>query len=390
MSKAITEEAECATLSDSQQQDQRFTEACTGDGSSSSSSSNIASSASAQNDQSSSGRSRAQETPPVMQQQPTAATRTNLDPAVEDEQPESDFHEPLSDFDEPEAQVREPGPDLGEQAVMDTVHAVEQQAGHVEGQLSEPEDSGPDPVLPPLTAELLQTSPQPAESLTAESAEAEQSGPEHVDTPLTEEVMQAQQPTESEETGPEFGEPPLTEEIVRTMTARAEELKAEGNVAYGAGQYQRAADLYNDAVDAAPPGTAAIAVYCANLAACHLKLGLHAEAAQACSVALSMDAHYVKALMRRSEALEQLDDLEHALADARKVLEVDGSSAWAAATIARVQPVVAARTEKMKDEMLGKLKDLGNTLLGKFGMSLDNFKAEKDPASGSYSIKFQQ
>lgn len=38
----------------------------------------------------------------------------------------------------------------------------------------------------------------------------------------------------------------------------------------------------------------------------------------------------------------------------------------------------------------GKLKELGNTVLGKFGMSLDNFKADKDPATGSYSISFQQ
>ena len=38
----------------------------------------------------------------------------------------------------------------------------------------------------------------------------------------------------------------------------------------------------------------------------------------------------------------------------------------------------------------GKLKDLGNTLLGKVGLSLDNFKAVQDPATGSYSISFQQ
>lgn len=48
------------------------------------------------------------------------------------------------------------------------------------------------------------------------------------------------------------------------------------------------------------------------------------------------------------------------------------------------------RQEKMKEEMMGKLKDLGNTLLGKFGLSLDNFKAEKDPGTGGYSIRFQQ
>ena len=38
----------------------------------------------------------------------------------------------------------------------------------------------------------------------------------------------------------------------------------------------------------------------------------------------------------------------------------------------------------------GKLKDLGNTVLGKFGMSLDNFKTDKDPNTGSYSINFKQ
>lgn len=39
---------------------------------------------------------------------------------------------------------------------------------------------------------------------------------------------------------------------------------------------------------------------------------------------------------------------------------------------------------------LDKLKGLGNTILGKFGMSLDNFKAVQDPATGSYSISFQR
>lgn len=46
--------------------------------------------------------------------------------------------------------------------------------------------------------------------------------------------------------------------------------------------------------------------------------------------------------------------------------------------------------EKQMAEMMSQLKGFGNTILGKFGLSLDNFKMEKDPNTGSYSIQFNQ
>jgi len=122
-----------------------------------------------------------------------------------------------------------------------------------------------------------------------------------------------------------------------------------------------------------------------------------------------------------------------------QVKDLDPGNALAKKTIQRLTPIVNERREKMKDEMLGeffpenifflgllksqhvgkvlyltlmsdgmamsmesnrwqlsasffagKLKDLGNTVLGKFGLSLENFKAEKDPNTGSYSINFKQ
>ena len=36
-----------------------------------------------------------------------------------------------------------------------------------------------------------------------------------------------------------------------------------------------------------------------------------------------------------------------------------------------MEPIVAERHEKLKNEMFGKLKDLGNNILGRFGFSLD-------------------
>ena len=56
----------------------------------------------------------------------------------------------------------------------------------------------------------------------------------------------------------------------------------------------------------------------------------------------------------------------------------------------RLEPLAKAQQEQEMNEMIGKLKDLGNSILGKFGLSTDNFKVQKDEKTGSYSINFQQ
>ena len=77
--------------------------------------------------------------------------------------------------------------------------------------------------------------------------------------------------------------------------------------------------------------------------------------------------------------------------DVERAAELEpGSRTQALASAERLRPLVEAKREEMKEEMIGKLKDLGNSILGNFGLSTDNFKAEKDDATGSYNIQFVQ
>ncbi|MQL79120.1 hypothetical protein Taro_011558 [Colocasia esculenta] len=78
----------------------------------------------------------------------------------------------------------------------------------------------------------------------------------------------------------------------------------------------------------------------------------------------------------------------------KKIIELHPSDVQARReaekAIRRLEPLAAEKREKLKEEMMGKLKDLGNSILGHFGMSVDNFNAVKDPNTGSYSISFQR
>ncbi|PKI56673.1 hypothetical protein CRG98_022923 [Punica granatum] len=128
----------------------------------------------------------------------------------------------------------------------------------------------------------------------------------------------------------------------------------------------------------------------ANRGICFLKLGKNEDTVKECTKALELNPKYVKALLRRAEAQEKIENFEEAIADMKKILELDPSNDQARKAIYRLEPLAAEKREKMKEEMIGKLKEMGDSLLGRFGMSVDNFKAVKDPNTGSYSISFQR
>ncbi|RHZ09380.1 hypothetical protein DYB26_009076, partial [Aphanomyces astaci] len=115
---------------------------------------------------------------------------------------------------------------------------------------------------------------------------------------------------------------------------------------------------------------------------------LYSKALRLCP--LEDEYAYNKAYMRRSQAYEKLDKMDEALQDVKAVLEIDATIPSAIDAEKRLSAVVAERQEKMKAEMLDKLKGFGNTILGKFGLSTDNFQMVQDPTTGSYNINFSQ
>ncbi|KAG8495728.1 hypothetical protein CXB51_013452 [Gossypium anomalum] len=182
------------------------------------------------------------------------------------------------------------------------------------------------------------------------------------------------------------------EQLKEKALAQANDAKMEGNKLFGNGQFEEALLQYEIAlqITAEMPTAVELRSVChSNRAACFLKQGKYEDTIKECTKALDLNPSYIKALVRRGEAHEKLQNFEEAIADMKKILEFDPSNNQAVKTIRRLEPLAAEKREKLKEEMMAKLKELGNSVLGKFGMSVDNFKAVKDPNTGSYSISFQ-
>jgi tetratricopeptide (TPR) repeat protein len=174
--------------------------------------------------------------------------------------------------------------------------------------------------------------------------------------------------------------------------------KTEGNSLFAQGQYEEAVAAYQKGLLACPmgedPEDSAVreirSVLFSNRAACFSYKQMYQEAVEESTKALELNPNYVKALLRRSQAREKLELYEDAIVDVKKVLELDPGNTQARVSLRTLTPLAEEKREKMKEEMLAKLKEAGNSILGRFGMSVDNFKTVKDPNTGSYSIQFQR
>ena len=114
---------------------------------------------------------------------------------------------------------------------------------------------------------------------------------------------------------------------------------------------------------------------------------LQSDAKDHFEFAIELDSKYVKPLYQRMCILKNETEYEEALADALKIKELDPSFAGIGPTIAELEKLKAQKFEKMKEEVIGGLKNLGNMFLGNFGMSIDNFKMQQNP-DGTYNLQY--
>ncbi|XP_051146599.1 outer envelope protein 64, mitochondrial isoform X2 [Andrographis paniculata] len=132
-----------------------------------------------------------------------------------------------------------------------------------------------------------------------------------------------------------FGPPQLPE--TNGNMGDAELLKEKGNVAYNAKQWNKAANLYTDAINL----DGLNATYYCNRAASYLMLRCFEKAEEDCTKALSLDKRYVKAYLRRAKAREELHNYTEALKDFKLALVFEPQHKIATQAVKRLTKLVS-------------------------------------------------
>mgnify|MGYP002717117547 FL=1 len=192
----------------------------------------------------------------------------------------------------------------------------------------------------------------------------------------------------------------LTTEISNDDTERKQkiiDLKIEGNQQFKLGNYEEAIRFYLNGLDIClahdqddDDNRQTMVILYSNLAAAKDHLQLYDEAIEYCDKALAINDSHSKALIRRAQLYRKTDKLDESVADYNRFVELNPNDKSILPIIQELKCQIDERNEKLKAEMLTKLKDLGNVVLKPFGLSTDNFKLVKNPETGGYSVDFQK
>ncbi|XP_018799013.1 PREDICTED: tetratricopeptide repeat protein 1 [Bactrocera latifrons] len=183
----------------------------------------------------------------------------------------------------------------------------------------------------------------------------------------------------------------MSSEELQQNKEESDRMKLEANELFKTGEALKAVEIYTNALQICPTTyTKERAILYGNRAAAKINLDSKKSALDDCTKAIELWPDYVRALMRRAKLCENEDRLEDALADYKRVCELEPSQREAREAVSRLPEQINERNERLKTEMLSKLKDLGNMFLKPFGLSTENFQMQQDPNTGSYSVNFQQ
>jgi len=94
------------------------------------------------------------------------------------------------------------------------------------------------------------------------------------------------------------------------------------------------------------------AIFYGNRAACYISIEEYSNALEDCNKSIETKPDYVKVLMRRCQLYEKLDKLDEAIADAKRIKELDPLYPKISNLISRLETANQDKLNKLKDEAL--------------------------------------
>ncbi|GBM84315.1 Protein unc-45 B [Araneus ventricosus] len=161
----------------------------------------------------------------------------------------------------------------------------------------------------------------------------------------------------------EAGKAMTSTEVTKLDDMDAAQLKDEGNALFSAGDYSGAVKLYSKALKQCPETSTEAATLLKNRAAAYLKLGEHQKVVRDATAALEITPADVKALFRRCQAYEKLENYSDAFKDARAVNHLDPKNS-------AIQPILSRLNVKMQEiakqqaSTMNKVKSMFDLVLG--------------------------
>ncbi|EFC43713.1 predicted protein [Naegleria gruberi] len=133
-----------------------------------------------------------------------------------------------------------------------------------------------------------------------------------------------------------------------------------------------------------------------NLALTFFQMSSFQRSLEYCTIILDhLDSEHYKSLYKRSQCHEQLNNYQASYSDMKKLQDIilkdptmipDQLAKKILLDAERLRVKSEEEQKKQLEEMWGQLKDVGGKFLGAFGININNFKFDKDPNSGSYSL----